>query len=88
MKAIVCVSPCGTLTFVSDLFGGSISDQDIVQRSRLLTLFEPGDKILVDRGVNILQDCTDHQLQLVVPAFLNGRTTFTAVETMQSRQVC
>ncbi len=87
LKAIVCVSPCGTLTFVNDLFGGSISDHDIVHQSGLLSLFEQGDKILVERAVNILQECTDHQLKLVVPAFLNGHPTFTAVDTTQSRQV-
>ena len=87
LKALVCISPCGSLTFVSDLFGGSISDLELVQRSGILDLFEPGDKILVDRGVNILEECTKRQLKMAMPAFLNGRTMFTAHETAEARQV-
>ena len=39
LKAIVCISPGGSVTFVSDLFTGAISDLEIVKRSGLLDLF-------------------------------------------------
>ena len=49
-KGLVGISPSGVVTFVSDLFPGSISDKEIVRHSGLLRLLEVGDSIMADRG--------------------------------------
>ena len=44
LKALVGISPQGSLTFVGQLYTGSISDKEMVERSGFLTLpFEQGD---------------------------------------------
>ena len=43
LKALVCISPDGTITFVSSLYEGSISDVELVQQCGLLSLLEAGD---------------------------------------------
>ena len=88
VKALVCITPCGGISAVTDLFTGSISDSELVERSGMLDIFEPGDAILVDRGVNILEACTARKLDMIMPSFLNGRSSFTRDDVSLSRQVC
>ena len=87
LKAIVRISPAGCLTFASNLFTGSMTDLEIVKRSGILELFDPQDQILVDRGVNILEECASRGITMTMPSFLNGRDAFTPDEMMEFRQV-
>jgi hypothetical protein len=50
---LVGIVPTGTITFISKLYSGSISDQAIVNESGFLYKVEEGDDIMADRGFNI-----------------------------------
>jgi len=49
-KALVGVAPNATITFVSELYPGSVSDKQIVVHSKVLDQMQPGDLILADKG--------------------------------------
>ena len=53
VKAVTWVASNAALTLCSDLYPGSTSDAAIVEHSRLLDQFLPGDLILADKGFNI-----------------------------------
>ena len=55
LKVLTGVVPNGVLTYISNLYLGSISDKEIVQQSGFLQHFVPGDLILADRGF-LIQD--------------------------------
>ena len=59
-KALVGITPAGSVSFVSQLYDGSLSDREIVERSGLLNprMFDDGDEIMADKGFNI-RDLTD-----------------------------
>ena len=54
-KGLVGISPSGSITFISQLFDGSISDKEILSRSGFLdpSLWNPQDSVMADRGFTI-----------------------------------
>ena len=74
-KALVGVAPNGVITYVSDLFPGSVSDKVIVQKSGLLRHFVADDLVLADKGF-LIQDIVPVGVSVNVPPFLNhGKLT-------------
>ncbi len=69
-KALIGISPSGAITFVSQLFPGSISDKQLTRRSGLYDLLEAGDSVMADRGFDIQDDLTVLGVQLNMPPFL------------------
>ena len=52
-KGLICISPSGWITFVSQLYPGRISDKEIVEKSNFCQLIEMGDQYLADKGFEI-----------------------------------
>ena len=76
-KALVGISPGGIVTFVSQLFPGSISDKQLTIRSGLIQLLENGDSIMADRGFDIQDELTPLGIRINIPLFLgSGKKQF------------
>ena len=54
-KGLLGIAPSGAITFISELYEGSISDKEIVKRSGILNknLWDDNDSIMADRGFTI-----------------------------------
>ena len=72
-KLLVGIMPTGTITFLSKLYSGSISDVYITEKSGLLDKLEPGDDIMADRGFNIRHLLLPRRCTLNIPAFTHGK---------------
>ncbi|XP_062567690.1 uncharacterized protein LOC134229923 [Saccostrea cucullata] len=63
LKTMIGCSPKGAITFISDSYGGSASDRQIIEKSCLLeptlNLFEKGDSIMADRGIMVQDLCAN-----------------------------
>jgi len=70
-KDLLGIAPSGAITFISQLFDGSISDNKIVQCSGILNphLWEKGDSVMADRGFTISNDLAPFGVTLNIPAF-------------------
>ena len=88
-KGLIGVSPSGSITFVSQLYDGSISDKEIVRKSGILEkeLWSPRDIVMADRGFTIEGDLKEWNVDLNIPSFLGGRAQLTTAEVIKSQTI-
>ncbi len=72
-KGLIGISPSGMVSFISNLYGGHISDKRITELCGIIDLLEPGDMVMADRGFDI-QDV------------LAGRKKYVKYPTIHERQ--
>lgn len=90
VKFLICCTPCGAVSFLSDAYGGRASDVTIVRESGFISrnYHFPGDQLLADRGFTLYEDfATQCGAELVVPAFTKGRDQLPAQEVEGSRKI-
>lgn len=85
-KLLVGVTPNGQVSFLSDLWGGRVSDKQITRESGVLALLDSGDNVMVDRGFDI-RDILPDGVTLNMPPFLAGRNQLTAAETEETMTI-
>ena len=58
---------------MSKLFPGSKSNKELTRQSGLLSLLQPGDSVMADRGFDIMEDLAPIGVRLNIPPFLRGK---------------
>ena len=86
-KCLVDIAPSGAITFVSELFDGSISDIEIVKRSGMLQkeLWEDGDSVMADRGFTVTELLKPLGVALNIPGFLKGQDQLSHEDVTESQ---
>ena len=87
VKFLIGVTPCGTISYLSHCWGGRVSDKNITQESNFLSLLEPGDVVLADRGFRLSEDIALHGASLEIPAFTQGRQQLSQEDAEKSKQL-
>jgi len=85
-KVLVGVTPNGQVSYLSDLWGGRVSDKQITRESGVLDLLEAGDNVMVDRGFDI-SNIVPNGVSVNIPPFLAGRDQLTAAETEETMSI-
>ncbi|CAG2244651.1 unnamed protein product [Mytilus edulis] len=86
-KILVGISPDGTVTFVSTLYGGAASDRFIVNKSGILNLVKEGDNVMADRGFDISDDLKKCGATLNIPPFRCGEFQLSASQVEETRRI-
>ncbi|KAG4068975.1 hypothetical protein HA402_005636, partial [Bradysia odoriphaga] len=84
-KALVGIAPNGFVTYVSELYPGSISDKKLVAHCGVLKHLVPGDMILADKGF-LVEDILPFGVHLNIPPFLTTEQ-FTPEQVRQTERV-
>ena len=79
-KCLLGVAPHGTITFISKLYTGCMSDVEIVKSSGLLELLESGDDVMADKGFTIRKLLSEKGVTLNIPHFLSSKRQFSIKE--------
>ena len=87
VKYLIGITPQGTISFVSEAWGGRASDKAITKESGILSQLLPGDLVLADRGFNIGDLVAEYRAEAVLPAFTKGKSQLSAKEVLESREL-
>ena len=87
IKVLIGITPQGTISFISQAWGGRTSDKYLTENCGLLGKLMPGDMIMADRGFTIAESVGMKQAKLVIPAFTKGRTQLDPVDVEKTRGI-
>ena len=71
LKALVGITSSGSVCFISDLYGGCISDKEITSKSGFIDKLQRGDGVMAHRGFNIQEMLASKGVKVNVPPFMN-----------------
>ena len=87
IKYLIGISPAGAVTFLSEGWGGRVSDKQITLDSGFLNKVHSGDCILADRGFLIEDDLHKKGAYLKIPKFTKGKKQLPATDVQTCRQL-
>ena len=72
------IFPSGAITFIGQLYDGSIPDKELVVRSGFLykELWDENDSVMADRRFAISDCLKTINIKLNIPSFLNGQLRY------------
>jgi len=88
-KFLVSCTPNGAISYISDVFVGSISDVELTKMSGFLKVLEdmPGVSIMADRGFTIKDVLKELNVELNMPPFLEGQKQLPAEKVKEGRTI-
>ena len=86
-KVVVGATPGGMVSYISDAYGGSTSDRQIIERSDLMSKCDSGDSLMVDKGFTI-QDLFIHSNVTVnIPTFFKNKNKISNSNLLKDRKI-
>ena len=68
-KKLICITPAGTISFISKCYGGCASDRFTTEYCHILDKLQYGDNLMADKGFNISDLLKLKGSQLIIPPF-------------------
>lgn len=87
LKVLVGASPGGLVSYVSPAYCGSTSDRQICERSNLVTMCEPGDSIMADKGFNVQDLFEARRVTINIPTFFSKKNRLSGNTVMNDRKI-
>ncbi|XP_068084300.1 uncharacterized protein [Anabrus simplex] len=87
VKVLIGINPSGFVCFISDAYGGSVSDRQLFIKSNIIDLLEEGDSVMVDRGFQIQDLLCSKGVSVNIPPFLKGKRQFSTMENTMTRRI-
>ena len=86
-KFLIGITPQGTVSFISNAWGGRASDKYITENSGFLDNILPGDLVLADRGFDIKDALGIIQSRMEMPAFTKGKNQLSPLDVETTRKI-
>ncbi|XP_062610837.1 uncharacterized protein LOC134272644 [Saccostrea cucullata] len=87
VKVLVGATPGGLTSYISTAYGGSTSDRQIVERSRLLEMCNSGDSIMADKGFNVQDMFVHRNIQINTPTFFKKKNRMSCATVIEDRKI-
>ena len=87
VKYLIGITPQGSVSFISQGWGGRVSDKRLTENCGLLDNLLPGDTILADRGFDIKESVGLYCARIQLPAYTRGKKQLEAISIEQTRNI-
>ena len=87
VKYLIGITPQGTVSFISEGWGGRVSDKHLTENSGFLDHLTPGDVILADRGFDVQESVGLFCSATKIPAFTKGKKQLSGIQVEQTRTI-
>lgn len=87
VKYLISITPQGSVSFISEGWGGRASDKCITENSSFFNNLLPGDTILADCGFDIHDSVGLYAATIKIPAFTKGKKQLEGIEVEQTRSI-
>ena len=87
IKFLIGITPCGSISFLSQCWGGRVSDKNLTQECGFFNMLQQGDVVLADRGFTIEEDVALCGAKLEIPAFTRGEKYLSQYNVEKSKQL-
>ena len=84
MKGLVGIAPHGAVTFISALYGGSVSDKEMFKQSGIAELLTENMAVMVDKGF-VISDCC--KSKVYCPPFLSKNKQMPACQVKETQAI-
>ena len=86
-KFLIGCTPNGVVSFVSELYVGSISDVELTKVSGYVDTLKSGVSVMADRGFTIRDILLEKGVTLNIPPFMDGGRQFSCEEIQRGRSI-
>ena len=86
-KFLIGITPQGSISFVSQAWGGRVSDVYLTEHCGILNKLLPGDLVLADRGFSIQHSASLYCAELKIPSFTRGKAQLSKYEVDTTRDL-
>ncbi|XP_060592044.1 uncharacterized protein LOC132746808 [Ruditapes philippinarum] len=87
IKYLIGITPQGSVSYISDGWGGRVSDKHITENSGFLSKLLPGDLVLADRGFDVKESVGSVCAEVKIPAFTKGKDQLSALDIESTRKL-
>ena len=87
VKFLIGISPQGVVSFITEGWGGCVSDVQLTEGCGLLRRLLPGDVVLADRGFTIQESVGMFCAEVKTPPFTRGKKQLSKFEVDTARQL-
>ena len=84
---MIGITPQGSISYVSELWGGRTSNRHIVSASGFLQHLHPGDQVLADCGFTVEEEILMAGAELVMPPAAKGKAQMTSKDIAKTKRV-
>jgi hypothetical protein len=86
-KFLVAIAPNGSISYISEAWGGRTTDRHIVRETGFLDKIDAGDIILADRGFTIREDVLLRHASLQIPPPSKGKDQMAASDVAKTKEI-
>lgn len=87
IKFLIGITPQGTISYISQAWGGKTSDKYLTENCNFFSLILPGDVILADRGFLVEDSVKTLGAELKIPAFTKGKNQLHPLDIEKTRNI-